>query len=161
LVASPAAWSLPLALLVLGVATALATVTTSLLVGSLEGFSDQADTSEFFISVILFALVATVADQSGASVLARRGELALATESAVASSAQVACLLVPVVVLLSFAISPPLPLSFRPVEVVGMVCVPLFAVWLLVIHSNRTRGLALIVAYAGMAIALFITVPDR
>ena len=77
--------------------------------------------SEFFVAIVIVAIVGNAAEHGGAIVLARRGgNLRLATEIAVSSSAQVAVLVTPAVALLSWAVLPALPLSFRPIELAAL-----------------------------------------
>jgi Ca2+:H+ antiporter len=106
-------WSLRTGLIVLAIATAATAVTSEILVHSLDGFAKAAGLSQFFISVVIVAVVGNAAEHGGAIVIARRDNLRLATEIAISSSAQVALFVTPTIVLLSWAVSPPLPLSFR------------------------------------------------
>ena len=65
---------------------------------------------------MIIAIVGNAAEHGGAVVVAARGNIKLAAEIALASSAQVAVFLIPAVALLSWLIDP-LALSFRPVEI--------------------------------------------
>jgi Ca2+:H+ antiporter len=118
--AAPSAWSLPRSLVALAIATAVTALVSEILVHSLHGFAQSVGLSEFFISVVIVAIVGNAAEHGGAIVIAHRGKMRLATEIAVSSSAQVALLVAPAVALLSFVIQPPLPLAFRVIELVGM-----------------------------------------
>src|SRR4029434_10928362 len=80
----------------------------------------SAGISEFFIAAVIVAIVGNAAEHGGAIVIAHRGQLPLATEIAVSSSAQVALLVTPVVALLSWLVRPALPLTFRPIELAAM-----------------------------------------
>jgi len=80
----------------------------------------------------------------------------LATQIAITSSAQVALFVLPVVLLLSFAFTPPLTLAFRPVELIGMGAAAVFVGF--VISDGRSRrweGLLLIGVYALFAVLCF------
>src|SRR5262245_54473824 len=114
------AWSLPQSLVALGAATVVTAVISEILVHSLEGFARVAGLSEFFIAAVIVPIVGNAAGHGGAVVIAHRGNMTLASEIAVSSSAQVGVFLIPVVALLSFAIRPALPLAFRPIELIGM-----------------------------------------
>ena len=77
--------------------------------------------SQFFVAIVIVAIVGNAAEHGGAIVLARRGgNLRLASEIAVSSSAQVAVLVTPAVALLSWLVGPALPLSFRPIELAAL-----------------------------------------
>src|SRR5206468_9581339 len=113
-------WSLRTSLVVLCVTTAATALISEILVHSLQAFAKAADLSEFFIAVVIVAIVGNAAEHGGAVVIARRGKMKLATEIAVSSSAQVGLLVVPVVMLVSFAFAHPLTLAFRPIELFAM-----------------------------------------
>jgi len=115
-----AGWSLPVCLAALGAATLATAFVSEILVHSLDHFAKAAHLSEFFMAAVIVAIVGNAAEHGGAIVIARRGKMKLATEIAVSSSAQVAMLVTPAIALLSFAVSPALPLAFRPVELIAM-----------------------------------------
>jgi Ca2+:H+ antiporter len=115
-----AGWTLLTALGVLAVATAMTAFVSEILVHSLDAFADAAGLSEFFTAAVIVAIVGNAAEHGGAAVIAHRGNLRLATEIAVSSSAQVALLVTGAVALLSWLVKPALPLTFRPVELAAM-----------------------------------------
>jgi len=150
------AWSLRAALVALGIATAATAVTSEILVHSLQDFAKAAGLSQFFISIVIVAVVGNAAEHGGAIVIARRGKMKLATQIAITSSAQVALLVLPVVLLLSFAFAHPLTLAFRPVELIGMGAAALFVgVVLADGRSRRWEGAMLIGVYVAFAAVCF------
>jgi Ca2+:H+ antiporter len=154
-------WSLTVALLALGAATAATAAVSEILVHSLQAFADAANLSQFFISAVIVAIVGNAAEHGGAVIIARRGKMELATEIAISSSAQVALLVVPVVGLVSFAFTHPLALSFRPVELIAMGGSALFVAF--VIRDGRSRrweGAMLIAVYAAFVV-WFLAAGDR
>ena len=155
------AWSLQRALLVLGLTTAVTALVSEILVHSLDGFARAAGLSEFFIATVIVAIVGNAAEHGGAVVIARRGGMVLASEIAISSSAQVAVFLIPAVALLSFLVTPALPLSFRPIELIGMGGAALL-VGLVVRDgiSRRREGGLLITVYAAFVLWVYL-VGDR
>jgi Ca2+:H+ antiporter len=154
------AWSLRLAVTVLGAATVVTALIAEILVGSLETFGEKAHLSDFFVAAVIVAIVGNAAEHGGAVVVAHRGQIKLATEIALASGAQVAVFLIPAVVILSWLIEP-LALSFREVEIVALAgSVILVFVLLRDGQSSRPRGWALVVAYVGVA-AMFYAAGNR
>jgi Ca2+:H+ antiporter len=153
-------WSLAMSLSVLGVATVVTAVIAEILVGSIETFADKAHLSEFFVAAVIVAIVGNAAEHGGAVVVAARGNIKLAAEIALASSAQVAVFLIPAVALLALLIDP-LALAFRPVEIAALAGSVLFTA-ALVWHgwSSRGRGIALIAAYGAVAVG-FLVAGDR
>jgi Ca2+:H+ antiporter len=156
-----ASWSLSAALGILAAATALTAIASEILVHSLGAFADAAGLSEFFIATVIVAIVGNAAEHGGAIVIASRGKLRLATEIAVSSSTQVALLVTPAVALLSWVVTPALPLSFRPVELVAMgASALLVGVVLSDGRGRRREGFLLVGLYVAVA-AAFFAVGDR
>ena len=154
-------WSLKRAIGVLAVATVLTALISEVLVHSLEAFAHAAHLSEFFIAMVIVAIVGNAAEHGGAVVIAHGGNMKLATEIAISSSAQVGLLVVPIVMLVSFAFEHPLTLAFRPIEVAAMGAAALFVAF--VVRDGRSRrweGFLLVGVYGAMVIA-FLFAGDR
>jgi Ca2+:H+ antiporter len=154
-------WSLRTSLVALALATAATAVTSEILVHSLQDFAKAAGLSQFFISIVIVAVVGNAAEHGGAVVIAHRGKMKLATQIAITSSAQVGLFVLPIVLLLSFAFAHPLTLAFRPVELIGMGAAAVFVGF--VISDGRSRrweGLMLIGVYTLFA-ALCFHLGDR
>jgi Ca2+:H+ antiporter len=155
------AWSLPAALLALAVATGATAWVSEILVHSLGAFAKAVGLSEFFISVVIVAIVGNAAEHGGAIVIARGGKMRLATEIAISSSAQVALLVVPAVTLLSLLFTHELALAFRWTELAAMAGAAVLAT--AVVWNGRTsrrEGGLLVAAYVA-AVALFYFVGGR
>jgi Ca2+:H+ antiporter len=151
------AWSLPRALVALGCATAVTALVSEILVHSLQGFAKSVGLSQFFISAVIVAIVGNAAEHGGAVVIARRGKMELASEIAISSSAQVAIFLIPVVALLSYLVTPALPLAFRPIELVGMGgAAAIVAVVIRDGRSRRREGALLIGSYAAFVLWVYL-----
>jgi Ca2+:H+ antiporter len=154
-------WSLRLSLATLGVATVATAGISEILVHSLEAFAEAANLSEFFIAIVIVAIVGNAAEHGGAVVIARRGKMKLATEIAISSSAQVGLFVIPVVALVSFAFENPLALAFRPVELIAMGAAAVIVAF--VVRDGRSRrweGAFLIGVYAAMVV-WFLLEGDR
>jgi Ca2+:H+ antiporter len=151
------AWRLSTALGALAVATVATAAVSEVLVHSLEAFADAVGLSTFFVSAVIVAIVGNAAEHGGAVVIARRGKIRLATEIAVSSSAQVGLLVIPAVALLSWLVMPPLPLSFRPVEMAAMGGSALLVGALLWDgKSRRSEGFILLASYVVVAVGFFL-----
>jgi Ca2+:H+ antiporter len=150
-------WSLRLALGVLAAATVVTAFVTESLVGALEEFAADAHLSDFFVAAVIVALVGNASEHGSAVLVAARGNTQLATEIALASSAQVAAFLIPVVALLSWAIEP-LALSFRPVELAAMGGAAAAAGLVLApSRASRAGGMALVAAYVAVAAGFYLS----
>jgi Ca2+:H+ antiporter len=148
------AWSLPKSIAILAVATTATAFVSEILVHSLDHFGKAVGLNEFFIAVVIVAIVGNAAEHGGAVVIARRGNTTLATEIAITSSMQVAVFVTPAVCLLSWIAGRGLPLSFRAIEIVTMAAAALFAAW--VVWDGRSRrweGFVLAAVYGVMVVA--------
>ena len=103
----------------LAAATVVTAFVAETLVHTLQAFADEVGLTDFFVAAVIVAIVGNAAEHGGAVVVAYRGNIKLAAEIALASSAQVAVFLIPAVALLSWLIEP-LALSFRQVELLAM-----------------------------------------
>jgi Ca2+:H+ antiporter len=157
--ASESAWSLPAALGALSVATLATAFVSEILVHSLDAFGKAVGLSEFFIAVVIVALVGNAAEHGGAIVIANRGNTQLATEIAITSSMQVALFVAPAIALLSLIFTHHLTLAFRPVEIATMALAAVLA-WLVTRDgtSKRWEGFLLAGSY-GVAVACYALFP--
>jgi Ca2+:H+ antiporter len=154
---SEGTWPLAAALAVLAVATGATAWVSEILVHSLDAFATAVGLSEFFISVVIVAIVGNAAEHGGAIVIARNGKMRLASEIAISSSAQVALLVVPVVTLLSLLFTHHLALAFRWSELLAMAGAAVVAtavVW--DGRSSRREGVLLVVAYAATVLGFYL-----
>jgi Ca2+:H+ antiporter len=154
--ARESAWSLKRSLVALGLATAATAIVSEMLVHSLGHFGKAVGLNEFFIAVVIVAIVGNAAEHGGAVVIARRGNTTLATEIAITSSMQVAVFVAPAVCLLSWIVGRGLPLSFRVIEIVTMAAAALFAA--IVVADGRSRrweGFLLVGVY-GIAVIWYL-----
>lgn len=140
----------------LAVGTALTTVQAEMLVGALQPALTRFGLSELFVGVVLVALVGNAAEHYSAVVAAHRDQMTLAVEIAVGSSAQIALLVAPAVVLYSFAIGTPMSLLFHPFEIVA-IALSVVATALVVMdgESNWVEGLQLMAVYLILAAAFY------
>src|SRR5262249_29473550 len=145
-------WSLKTAIGTLSIATVATALISEVLVHSLESFAHAAHLSEFFIAIVIVAIVGNAAEHGAPCATARGGKREPATEIAISSSAQVGLLVLPVVMLLSFAFAHPLTLAFRPIELAAMGAAAVFVGY--VIRDGRARrweGAMLVSVYAVLA----------
>jgi Ca2+:H+ antiporter len=156
--AAAGSWSMRRALIVLAVATVATALVAEALVGTLEHFGDQLGLSEFFVAVVIVAIVGNAAEHGGAIIVARRGKMKLATEIAVSSSAQVAVFVAPAVALLSWIVGPGLPLAFRPVELATMAFAAIVVAFAVLDgRARRWEGYAITGAYVAVVVAYWVS----
>ena len=110
-------WSTRTSVIALAIAGVLVGVMSEVLVGSITEASESIGLSEFFIGVIVVAIVGNAAEHWVAVLVATKDKMDLAVNIAVGSSAQVALFVAPVLVIASYFIgSYPLALVFNGFE---------------------------------------------
>ncbi len=152
-----AAWSLPVALVVLGIATFFIAWLSEILVGSVEQAALHLGMSKVFVGIIIVAVIGNAAEHSTALMAAMKNRMDLSVGIAIGSSTQVALFLTPLLVFLSYFIAPQrMDLVFTRGEVFAIVISAS-----LVAHttsdgkSNWFTGLLLLTVYLIMAVAFF------
>ena len=144
------------ALGVLAAGTALTAVQAEILVGAMEPALERFGSTELFAGVIVIALIGNAAEHYSAVTAARRDEMTLAVEIAVGSSAQIALLVAPALVLYSFAIGHPMSLLFNGLEITA-IALSVLATSIVVMdgESNWVEGLQLLSVYLILALAFY------
>jgi Ca2+:H+ antiporter len=145
------------AMTLLAIATVFTVVEAEVLIEALEPALKGLGMSELFAGVIVVALVGNAAEHYSAVTAARNDEMTLALEISVGSSAQIALMVAPVLVLLSFAIGSPMSLVFNAFEITA-IGLSVFAVALVSLdgESNWLEGLQLLGVYGILAIAFYL-----
>ncbi len=114
-------WSVRTSVIALAVAGVAVGVMSEILVGSIEATSESIGLSEFFIGVIVVAIVGNAAEHWVAVLVAIKNKMDLSVNIAIGSSAQIAMFVAPVLVLLSFVLGPgPMPLVFNGFEIAAI-----------------------------------------
>jgi Ca2+:H+ antiporter len=130
---------------------------SEILVGSIGEASEAVGLSEFFIGVIVIAIVGNAAEHWVAVLVAFKNKMDLAVNIAIGSAAQIALFVAPVLVISSFFIGPgPLPLVFNGFELGAVLLAILIAnVVTNDGESNWFEGTQLLALYAIVGIAFF------
>jgi Ca2+:H+ antiporter len=144
------------AVAVLAAGTLLTTVQAEILVRAMAPALARFGFTELFVGVIVIALIGNAAEHYSAVTAARRDDMTLAVEIAVGSSAQIALLVAPALVLYSFAIGQPMSLLFNALEITA-IALSVLATSLVVVdgESNWVEGLQLLSVYLILALAFY------
>lgn len=111
-VSDPQAWSLPTCLLVLGLATAATAGESELISGEVEQVTRTLGLSPTFMGVVVLAIVGNVADLVAAISFARQDRMGLVMTICIGSAIQVALVLAPLLVVISWVMGRPMTLVF-------------------------------------------------
>jgi Ca2+:H+ antiporter len=151
-------WSIRTSVIALAIAGIAVGGMSEILVGSIEAASEAVGLSEFFIGVIVVAIVGNAAEHWVAVLVAIKDKMDLSVNIAIGSSAQIALFVAPVLVITSFFLGPgPMPLVFNGFEIAAVI------IAVLVAHqvtnegeSNWFEGVQLLALYAILGITFFV-----
>jgi Ca2+:H+ antiporter len=116
------AWSLPLSLTVLALATVLIAWLAEILVGSVEEAAHAIGMSKIFVGVIIVAIIGNAAEHSTAVMAALKNRVNLSLGIAIGSSTQIALFVTPLLIFLIYALAPaPMNLVFSGGEVFAIL----------------------------------------
>jgi Ca2+:H+ antiporter len=148
-------WSVRRSIVMLAIAGAAVALVSEVLVGSISEASESIGLSEFFVGIIVVAVVGNAAEHWVAVLVARKDKMDLAVNIAVGSAAQIALFVAPVLVLLSFAIGPdPMALVFNGFELGAVLVAVLIAAFVTQEgESNWFEGVQLLAVYAVLALS--------
>lgn len=151
-----AEWSKGKSIGVLAGATLLVVIMSEVLVTSIDPVIAQLGWSELFVGVVVVALVGNAAEHSSAIVMAMQNRMDVAMEIAVGSTTQIAMLVAPVAVFVSWMMGQPMSLEFIGPELVAIL------ISVLVVNqvtrdgeTNWLEGVLLLGAYLIMAAAFY------
>ena len=143
-------------IVLLGATVGIAFV-SELLVGSVSATAQDLGLSELFIGVVVVALVGNAAEHYSAITAALDDEMTLALEISIGSSAQIALMVAPVLILISYAFGPPMSLVFNAFEITA-IGLSVLAVAFVAMdgESNWLEGFQLLGVYLVLALAFYL-----
>ena len=153
-------WSTWTAIGVLVIGTALTAWEAEIVSGGLESASETLGLSTFFLGVIVLAVIGNAAEYVAAIYFARKDQMTAVMGITVGSSIQVALLIAPLLVLISYAFGTPMNLVFaNPLELIAIAAVA-FIVNAIALDGETTwfEGVMLLAVYVILGMAfLFVT----
>jgi Ca2+:H+ antiporter len=150
-------WSVKTSVIALAIAGVLVGVMSEVLVGSITEASESVGLSEFFIGVVVVAIVGNAAEHWVAVLVARKDKMDLAVNIAIGSSGQVALFVAPFLVIASYFVGPyPLALVFNGFELGAIVIAILVANYVIQDgESTWFEGVQLLAVYLVFGLAFY------
>jgi Ca2+:H+ antiporter len=150
-------WSVRTSMIALAVSGLLVGLMSEVLVGSISEASESIGLSEFFVGVIVVAIVGNAAEHWVAVLVAMKNKMDLAVNIAIGSSAQIALFVAPVLVIASFFLGPyPLALVFNGFELAAILIAVLVANQVTTDgESNWFEGAQLLLLYFLFGLAFY------
>ena len=153
---SSPSWGPAKALLVLGSATGGMIVISEVLVGSIVPFVEETGVSQVFMGLILIPIFGNVVDHIVAITVGLKNKMDLSLTISVGSAAQVACLVLPVIVIIGHLTGQSQGMVFAPIELIAFgLGLALMVGVLLDGSSNWLEGTQLLTAYLILAAVLW------
>jgi Ca2+:H+ antiporter len=153
---APTQWSQRFSIAVLLATTILVALESEILVDSIHAVTAALNLTEFFVGVIIVAIVGNASEHATAVVVAMKGKPDLSVSIAQGSSIQVALFVAPLLVLFGMVINQPMSLVFTQFEVLAVGISVVIAT--IVSHdgeSNWFEGILLLGVYFILAVAFF------
>jgi Ca2+:H+ antiporter len=149
-------------LISLAIATVFIAWLSDILVAQIEVVKHTLGWSDLFIGVIVVATVGNAAEHSTAVLMAVRDKMDLSVTIAAGSSTQIALLVAPVLVFISWMIGTPMSLVFSPLEITG-IALSVFILDMIASDGETTwfEGAELIAVYLILAIAFYFVPETR
>ncbi|MGI8811693.1 MAG: calcium/proton exchanger [Pyrinomonadaceae bacterium] len=154
-------WSIWTAIGVLVVGTALTAWEAKIVAGGLESAADTLGVSIFFLGVMVLAVIGNAAEYVAALYFAHENEMTTVIGITIGSTIQVALLIAPLLVLISYAIGSPMNLVFaNPIELIAIAAAA-FIVNAIALDGETTwfEGVLLLAVYAILGVAFFYVTP--
>ncbi|THU82837.1 calcium/proton exchanger [Dendrothele bispora CBS 962.96] len=133
--------------------TAVVGVTAEFLVSSLDGMTTEGPLSKQFVSVILLPIVGNAAEHVSAIMMAWKNKARMALDIAVGSSLQISLFVLPVSIILGWAIGHPLTLFFDPLQtIILLVSIILVSFIVQDGKSNWMEGVLLFALFVNLCV---------
>jgi Ca2+:H+ antiporter len=140
----------------LAIGTVVTAVQAEVLIAAMQPALAGLGLTELFVGVIVVAVIGNAAEHYSAVSAGYRDEMTLSVEIAVGSSAQIALLVAPALVLYSFALGRPMSLLFNAFEIAA-ITLSVLTTHMVVAdgESNWVEGLQLMAVYLILALAFY------
>jgi len=153
-----AAWPMGVSLAILAIATVFIALVSEIFVESVQHAALSFGMSKAFVGFIVVSLVGGAAEMASAFSAARKNRLDMSVGIAMGSSAQIALFVAPVLVMLSYVVSPtPMDLNFGGAQVLMVMLTTMSAA--LVVPSGKSAwylGVQLLAVYATFAMTFYL-----
>jgi Ca2+:H+ antiporter len=150
-------WSLPTAAIILLIAIGLAGFESNLLVNSITPLITDMGLTQRFVGFVVIALLTNISEHISAVSFARKNNMTMSLEIGMSSALQIALFVVPVLVLLSTALTgTTLDLVFGPFSLIALVMTAMIANYISADGiCHWLEGAQLIAVYVLIAIAFY------
>jgi len=149
-------WTPAIALLVLMVSTGGIVLISEYLVESIVPFVESTGVSQVFVGLILIPIFSNVVDHIVAISVALKNRMDLSLTISIGSASQVACLVLPVILLIGYLMGQSSGLVFTPIELVSLGAGLLLMVPVLLDgESNWLEGAQLLTCYLVLGVILW------
>lgn len=148
--------SVAMSAVILGGSSVLIALLSDMISDSVDAVKDQFGLSDLFLGVIVIAAIGNVAAQISAVSMAVKNKMDLSFEIGMSAGTQVALLVVPFLVLMSYAVGKPVNLEFSLAEIVAVGAAAMVTTQIAQDgQSNWLNGLQMLIVYTMIAVLFF------
>lgn len=149
-------WSMGFSVFILLITTIFVAIESEFLVKTIETVTETLHISQFFVGIIIVAIVGNASEHAAAVVVAMKGKADLSISISQGSSVQVALFVAPLLVVTGIIIQRPMSLVFTPFELLAVaIAVVISCIVSQDGESNWFEGALLIAVYFILAVAFF------
>jgi len=157
----PPQTSILFAFIALASFTGLAGLTAECLVDSIDGMTERTNVSREWIGLIVLPVIGNAVEHVTAVTVSLKDRLNLSLSIAVGSSVQVSLCLIPLLVLLGWAIDQPMSLLFDTFETICLVVSVILVNFALTGRTNYLQGFTLMMAWVCIAVVCYYYEPTK
>ena len=145
----------------LAVITVFISLLSEYMVDALEGAAEDWGVPDLFLGTIIIPIVGNAAEHAAAIIFSVKNKMELALGIAVGSAVQISLFVIPLMVLVAWAVNIPLDLDFHPFEAVSfLMCTIIVGFIIQNGESNWLQGALLVIAYGAISVGFFIHTDD-
>lgn len=143
----------------LAVITVFIAYLSEYMVDAIRGAASEMKVPDLFLGTIIIPIVGNAAEHAAAIIFAAKNKMELSLGIAVGSATQIALFVIPLCVVIAWAVDAPLDMNFHPFETAALtITVLLVGVLIQTGESHWLAGIILIVAYIVVSIGFFFHV---
>jgi len=143
----------------LAVITVFIAYLSEYMVDAIRGAASELKVPDLFLGTIVIPIVGNAAEHAAAIIFAAKNKMELSLGIAVGSATQIALFVIPLCVVIAWAVDAPLSMNFHPFESSALIMtVLLVGVLIQTGESHWLAGIILVVAYVVVSIGFFFHV---
>jgi len=146
----------------LAVITVFIAILSEYMVDAIRGAAESLHVPDLFLGTIIIPIVGNAAEHAAAIIFAAKNKMELSLGIAVGSAVQIALFVLPLCIVIAWAIDAPLSMDMHPFEtVVQLITILIVGVIIQTGESHWLAGVVLMMTYVMISVGFFYHTDDR